>query len=715
MEIDNILAHNVAKRVNLPEYGVRAVIELLDDGATVPFISRYRKDRTGSLTEVDVRAIESALAAVRTLDARKEFVRKAITDAEAMTDELARRLDEADSMTAVEDIYAPFKPKRRTRATAAREKGLEPLAKMIMAGHTEPEHSAKRFVKPGVVDDTAAALQGAQDIIAEWASESTRLRNAVRRALRRKAVIQCSPAKGCEAELEESPFAGYASFSTPLHRCSSHQYLAIRRAESQGLLKVKYALPAADRTADELVDMFTPAKANAECGAVIAAAVKDAYSRLLEPAAETDVSAELKEKADTVAIDIFADTLRQLLLAPPLLGKRVLAFDPGFRSGCKVAALDAQGNLLYDCVIYPHPPQKAAEEAAATLAVIVRRCAPDVIAIGNGTASRETEAFIKRFEIFDPEKVFIVSESGASVYSASELAAKELPGKDITVRGTVSIGRRLIDPLAELIKIDPKSIGVGQYQHDVDQSRLKDALDYTVLSCVNAVGVNLNTASERLLSYVSGIGPQLAANIVAYRAANGDFKSRAQLKKVKRLGDKAFEQSADFLRITDGVNPLDNTGIHPESYGVVEAMAKRLGVKVNELPANKTLLDSLDAATLAAEGIGGKETVSDIIAELRKPGRDPRMDTDTAAFTPTVSDISELAPGMMVDGIVDNITAFGAFIDLGIKDKGLIHISQLASRRVASVGEVLKIHQLVHTRVIDVDLKRRRISLSLKQ
>lgn len=715
METDNILAHSVAKRVNLPEYGVRAVIELLDDGATVPFISRYRKDRTGSLNEVDVRAIESALAAVRALEARKDFVRQAITDAGAMTDELSRRLDEADTMTAVEDIYAPFKPKRRTRATAAREKGLEPLAKMIMAGRTEPHKTAERFVKPGTVDSVDDALQGARDIIAEWASESARLRNAVRRALRRKAVIKCSTVKGQESALEESPFAGYAAFSTPLQRCSSHQYLAIRRAESQGLLKVKFVLPQDDNTVEAIADMFVSEKANSDCAKCITMAVEDAYKRLLLPAAETDISAELKEKADTVAIDIFADTLRQLLLAPPLLGKRVLAFDPGFRSGCKVAALDAQGNLLHDCVIYPHPPQKAAEESAATVSVIIRRCKPDVIAIGNGTASRETEAFIKNNELFDPAKVFIVSESGASVYSASELAANELPDKDITVRGTVSIGRRLIDPLAELIKIDPKSIGVGQYQHDVDQARLKDALDFTVLSCVNAIGVNLNTASERLLSYVSGIGPQLAANIVAYRAANGDFCSRAQLKKVKRLGDKAFEQSAGFLRITGGNNPLDNTGIHPESYALVETMAKRLGVKVGDMPANNELLDRLDPETLANEGIGGKETITDIIAELRKPGRDPRTDTDTEAFTPTVSDINELKVGMMVDGIVDNITAFGAFIDLGIKDKGLIHISQLSNRRVNSVGEVLKIHQKVHARVIDIDLKRHRISLSLKQ
>lgn len=715
MEIDNILANNVAKRVNLPEYGVRAVIELLDDGATVPFISRYRKDRTGSLTEVDVRAIESALAAVRALDARKAFVRQAIEDAGAMTPDLARRLDEADTMTAVEDIYAPFKPRRRTRATVAREKGLEPLAKMIMAGHTDPAKTAARFIKPGEVENSDEALQGAMDIIAEWASESTRLRNAVRRTLRRKAQIKCSPVKGQEQELEDSPFAGYATFSTPVQRCSSHQYLAIRRAESQGLLKVKYALPTGDETAADLAGMFAPEKANDECRNVITSAVEDAYKRLLLPGAETDISAELKEKSDTVAIDIFADTLRQLLLAPPLLGRRVLAFDPGFRSGCKVAALDAQGNLLYDGVIYPHPPQKAVEESAATVSVIIRRCKPDVIAIGNGTASRETEAFIKNNELFDPAKVFIVSESGASVYSASELAAKELPGKDITVRGTVSIGRRLIDPLAELIKIDPKSIGVGQYQHDVDQARLKDALDYTVLSCVNAVGVNLNTASERLLSYVSGIGPQLAANIVAYRAENGDFKSRAQLKKVKRLGDKAFEQSAGFLRITGGTNPLDNTGIHPESYNVVEAIARTMGVTVSELPANGTLLDRLDIDTLVDKGLAGRETISDIIAELRKPGRDPRTETDTEAFTPTVSDISEIVPGMMVDGVVDNITAFGAFVDLGIKDKGLIHISQLANHRVNSVGEILKIHQQVRARVIDVDLKRHRISLSLKQ
>lgn len=708
------IAEAVAGRLELPLRGVQAVIELLDEGATVPFISRYRKERTGALDELAVRNIESTLTLVRQLEQRKEFVRLAIADAGALTEDLSRRLDSALTPTEVEDIYAPYKPKRRTRATVAREKGLEPLAKIIMAGRTEnPEASAQRFVRADGVDNVGEAIAGASDIIAEWASESTRLRNAVRRSLRRDAAIVSSVAKGKEAVLEASPFSAFSDFSCPLHRCRSHQYLALRRAEREGLVKVKFSLDGSERLLEDLRRIFTPAGAVKECSRIISDAVTDAYKRLILPAVENEIAAEMKEDADKVAIDIFADNLRQLLLAPPLSRRRVMAVDPAYRTGCKVVCLDENGKLLADSVIYPTAPKNDIVGATRILKSLKDKYMPEAIAIGNGTASRETEAFVRGTGLFDSKEIFVVSEDGASVYSASDLARKEFPDKDVTVRGAVSIGRRLIDPLAELIKIDPKSIGVGQYQHDVEQGKLKDALDYTVMSCVNAVGVNVNTASERLLSYVSGIGPQLASNIVAYRSENGAFASRAALRKVPRLGDKAFELSAGFLRVK-GDNPLDNTGIHPESYGVVKKIADCLGVKVTDLPSNKALLDTVNARTLAAQGIGGEDTIRDIVDELRKPGRDPRTDNTQSAFEPGVSDFSQIVAGMVLPGIVSNITAFGAFIDLGIKEKGLIHISQLSDRRVASVGEVLKIGQQVNARVIEVDPVRHRISLSLR-
>ena len=708
------IAATISSRLSLPVKGVAAVIDLLDEGATVPFISRYRKERTGSLDEVAVRAIESELGAVRQLIQRVEFVSNALEEAGVLGDDLRRRLAEAKTMTEVEDIYAPYKPKRRTRATAAREKGLEPLAKIIMAGRTaDCGAQARRFVKADGAKDVDDALAGAKDIIAEWASESTRLRNAVRRALRRRSSLACAPAKDKESELRASVYATYADFHVPVHRCSSHQYLALRRAEREGLLKVKYDIQASDKLIDELIDGFIPHQANDECADIIADAVEDAYKRLLLPASETEISAELKAEADRVAIDIFADNLRQLLLAPPLLGKRVLSIDPAYRTGCKITYLDEQGNLLADSVIYPTPPKSDIVGAQAALQRMNGLYKPDAVAIGNGTASRETREFVIKSGLFAADSVFVVSEDGASVYSASEIARKEFPDKDVTVRGAVSIGRRLIDPLAELVKIDPKSIGVGQYQHDVDQSKLKDSLDYTVMSCVNAVGVNVNTASERLLSYVSGIGPQLASNIVKYRAENGPFASRSALRKVPRLGDKAFELSAGFLRIK-GDNVLDNTGIHPESYGVVEKIARRSKTSLANLIGNAELLSSLDAKALADEGIGGVETIRDIIEELKKPGRDPRVDNAQSQLQPTVEDISQIAEGMVLDGVISNITAFGAFVDLGIKEKGLIHISQLANRRVAAVGDVVKLGQRVKARVLAVDIERHRISLSLR-
>lgn len=712
---ENHIMQAVALRCGLPFKGVEATVRLLDEGATVPFISRYRKELTGSLDEVQIRAIEVALKNERELSARREFVREAIAQAEALTPEMEQKLSNAATMTEIEDIYAPYKPKKRTRATMAREKGLEPLARIIMAGSSaDCRRSAERFVGQNGIENIDNAIAGASDIIAEWASESTRLRNIVRNTYRRTARLAASVAKGKEAELAASPFAQYEGFAQSLRRLASHQYLALRRAEDEGLLKVKYELPDGGSELDDaLCRSFVPRNASCSCADIIDNAVCDASKRLLRPSVENEISAELKEEADRVAIDIFADNLRQLLLASPLKNRRVLAIDPGYRTGCKVVALDAQGNLLDECVIYPTPPKADIEGSKRKIAELIRRFKLDVAAIGNGTASRETEKFIKQSGVLPPSAVYVVSENGASVYSASEIGRQEFPDKDVTVRGAVSIGRRLIDPLAELVKIDPKSIGVGQYQHDVDQARLKDALDFTVVSCVNLVGVDVNTASTRLLAYVSGIGPALAANIVAYRTANGDFVSRSQLRKVPRLGDKAFELSAGFLRVSGGKEPLDNTGIHPESYGLVKKMAASIGVSVAELPANGALLDRIDVKDLADRGVGGLQTMTDIVAELRKPGRDPRLDNDNNAFVPAVETFEELAVGMTVPGIVNNITAFGAFVDLGIHENGLIHISQLSRRRVNSVSEVLKLGQRVEVRVIELDQQRRRISLSL--
>ena len=715
MDKDDMIIRGVAAKTGLPEKYVAAVIKLLDEGATVPFISRYRKELTGSMDEVAVRAVEAALKAQRELEARRDFIREAISNAGALDAKTAETLDKATTMTELEDVYAPYKPKKRTRATIAREKGLEPLAKLLMTGRPEDlAEAAARYVGKHDVKDAAEALSGASDIIAEWASESPRLRNITRNHYQRAATLACTPAKGKDEDLKGSPFAQYADFSQSVRRMPSHQYLALRRAESEGLVKVKYELPEKGaELRDRLIDNFGPRYASKECARILDSAVEDAAKRLLQPSVETEVSASLKEEADKVAIDIFAGNLRQLLLGAPLKGHRILAIDPGYRTGCKVVALDQQGNLLDDSVIYPVPPRNDFAGAHRTIESLIKKHRLDTVAIGNGTASRETEKFVKGSGLLPEKAVYVVSENGASVYSASDVARKEFPDKDVTVRGAVSIGRRLIDPLAELVKIDPKSIGVGQYQHDVDQAKLKDMLDYTVMSCVNAVGVDVNTASEQLLSYVSGIGPALAKNIVAYRAANGDFRTRKELKKVPRLGDKAFELSAGFLRIPGGDEPLDNTGIHPESYALVKEMAKSIGKDVKELPAKGELLDSIDVKGLAAKGIGGLETMTDIIAELKKPGRDPRTDDDNEAFTPGVEDFDSLTEGMTLPGIVNNITAFGAFVDLGIKENGLLHISRISKRRISSVGEVLKLGQRIEVKVIDIDRPRKRISLEL--
>ncbi len=712
--MDNII-HDVAARLSLNEKGVSAVIKLLDEGATVPFISRYRKEATGALDEVAVRSIETTLKSVRELYTRKEFVADAITAAGAMTAKLEESLRNARSMTEVEDIYAPFKPKKRTRATIARERGLEPLARIIMAGNAPyPLRSAERFTGNKGICSAEDALAGARDIIAEWASESTRLRNMTRNTYRRQGAIVCTAAKEKDEELKASPYAAYAAFSNSVRRITSHQYLALRRAESEGMIKVKYSLDdSRGKLEDALSEAYASRLGSQECRKIVSEAVTDASRRLIRPSVENEVSAELKEEADRVAIDIFSQNLRQLLLASPLKGRRILALDPGYRTGCKTVAIDEKGDLLDDAVIYPTPPRNDIEGAHKTLKRMIDRFGLNAVAIGNGTASRETERFIRNSGLMVSDMIFVVSEDGASVYSASETARLEFPDKDVTVRGAVSIGRRLLDPLAELVKIDPKSIGVGQYQHDVDQSKLKNALDYTVMSCVNAVGVDVNTASASLLAYVSGIGPALAANIVKYRTENGSFATRNDLKKVPRLGAKAFEQAAGFLRIISGSEPLDNTGIHPESYAIVKEMARLAGVKVKDLPGNTSILDSIDPAELSAKGLGGLETIADIVEELRKPGRDPRTDNAETAFTPGVESFEELRVGQKLPGIVSNITAFGAFIDLGIKENGLLHISRISTRRINSVGDVLRLGQHVEVSVIEIDSMRRRISLSM--
>lgn len=712
--MDNII-HDVAARLSLNEKGVSAVIKLLDEGATVPFISRYRKEATGALDEVAVRSVETTLKSVRELYTRKEFVADAITAAGAMTAKLEESLRNARSMTEVEDIYAPFKPKKRTRATIARERGLEPLARIIMAGNTpDPLRSAERFTGNKDICSAEDALAGARDIIAEWASESTRLRNMTRNTYRRQGAIVCTAAKEKDEELKASPYAAYAAFSNSVRRITSHQYLALRRAESEGMIKVKYSLDdSRGKLEDALSEAYASRLGSQECRKIVSEAVTDASRRLIRPSVENEVSAELKEEADRVAIDIFSQNLRQLLLASPLKGRRILALDPGYRTGCKTVAIDEKGDLLDDAVIYPTPPRNDIEGAHKTLKRMIDRFGLNAVAIGNGTASRETERFIRNSGLMVSDMIFVVSEDGASVYSASETARLEFPDKDVTVRGAVSIGRRLLDPLAELVKIDPKSIGVGQYQHDVDQSKLKNALDYTVMSCVNAVGVDVNTASASLLAYVSGIGPALAANIVKYRTENGSFATRNDLKKVPRLGAKAFEQAAGFLRIISGSEPLDNTGIHPESYAIVKEMARLAGVKVKDLPGNTSILDSIDPAELSAKGLGGLETIADIVEELRKPGRDPRTDNAETAFTPGVESFEELRIGQKLPGIVSNITAFGAFIDLGIKENGLLHISRISTRRINSVGDFLRLGQHIEVSVIEIDSMRRRISLSM--
>lgn len=709
MTLSSLLISRAAEALNLPLTHVRAVANLLAGGATVPFISRYRKEATGNMDELTIRTVQLELTRLEAFETRRQAILDSLRERSLLTDELSAQIEAASTVAALEDIYLPYRPKRRTRATAAREAGLEGLAKMLMSarGLEDPHAGARRFVK-GDVADTESAIAGAMDIIAEWVSEHSRARNGLRRRYRREATVAASAVKG--KENEGAAFRNYFNFSHSMRNIASHQLLALQRGEAEGMLKLNVKINDTDAIAD-IVGWWIPRTSAPASREIIGRAITDGYKRLLKPSIETEMWAEWKEKADDTAIALFSDNLRQLLLESPLRGRRVLAIDPGFRTGCKVVALDSNGALLADTVIYPNEPKRDTVHAMHTLLELIDDYDLNAIALGDRTASRETEAFLRSAGISDFAELFIVSENGASVYSASDVAREEFPDKDVTVRGAVSIGRRLIDPLAELVKIDPKSIGVGQYQHDVDQNKLRDALDFAVMSCVNSVGVDLNTASVQLLSYVSGLGPAMAAGIVKHRSAHGAYTSRKALLKVSRLGPRTFEQAAGFLRVPGSTNPLDNTGIHPESYHIVEKMAADLGVAVESLPANSTLIDRIVPSLYAEYGTA---TVADIIAELRKPGRDPRSEAANIEFDSAIHTIDDLAVGMILPGKVNNITAFGAFIDIGIKENGLLHVSQMAARRVINPSEIVKINQKLMVKVIDIDFERRRIALSIK-
>jgi len=704
----SVIISLIAKSLNISQKNVESTVKLLGDGATIPFISRYRKEATGGLDEVQIANIKEMNEKLLELEKRKEFIIKSISEQEKLTPELETQISESWDSTEIEDIYLPFKPKRQTRAEKARKKGLEGLAKWLMDQQSGSVSSkASEFINDEV-SDVEDALQGARDIIAEWVNEDARARQIVRNIFSREAVITSKVVNGKEQEGEK--YADYFDFAAPLAKCPSHRLLAIRRGESEGFLRVSISADE-DKCLDRLVPRY--AKNDTEAADHVEDAVTDAYKRLLKPSIETEFAALSKEKADESAIAVFAENLRQLLLSPPLGQQRILGIDPGFRTGCKLVCLDEQGNLLHNETIYPHPPQNEFSKAGNKVVKIVSTYKIDAIAIGNGTASRETERFITNLRYEKEVKVFVVSENGASVYSASKIAREEFPDYDVTVRGAVSIGRRLSDPLAELVKIDPKSIGVGQYQHDVDQNKLKRSLDQTVESCVNLVGVNLNTASKHLLTYVSGLGDSLAQNIIDYRSENGPFQSRKELKKVPRLGPKAFEQSVGFLRIPDAKNPLDNSAVHPESYSVVERMAKDLNTTVKELINNKSLIDSIEINKYKTDTVG-EETLTDILQELEKPGRDPRSKVQVLEFDPNIRTINDLKEGMILPGIVTNITNFGCFVDVGIKENGLVHISEMANRFISNPSEVVSLHQHVNAKVLSVDLERKRIQLSLK-
>src|SRR5690554_5507654 len=698
----------ISKSLNLSSRNVESTIKLLNEGATIPFISRYRKELTGGLDEVQIANIKELNDKYLELEKRKEYILKSISEQEKLTDELEQNIIDCWDSTQLEDIYLPFKPKRLTRAEIARKKGLEDLAKWLLAQNRgSAEAKAAEFIK-GEVADIDEALRGARDIIAELVNEDADARNKVRNIFSREAVISSKVVKGKEGDGEK--YKDYFDFSSALAKCPSHRLLAIRRAEAEGVLRVSISVDD-EKSLDQLVRMY--AKNDTEAADHVEEAVVDGYKRLLKPSIETEFANLSKEKADESAIKVFTDNLRQLLLAAPLGQQRIMGVDPGYRTGCKLVCLDEQGNLLHNETIYPHPPQNEFPKAANKVTKLVSAYKIDVIAIGNGTASRETERFITNIRYDKEVKDFVVSENGASVYSASKIAREEFPEYDVTVRGAVSIGRRLSDPLAELVKIDPKSIGVGQYQHGVDQSKLKRSLDQTVESCVNQVGVNLNTASKHLLTYVSGLGEALAQNIVNYRAKNGPFRSRKELKKVPRLGEKAFQQCAGFLRVPGANNPLDNSSVHPESYPVVERMAGDMNLSVQELMHNKALIDTLEMDRYKTETVG-TETLIDILQELEKPGRDPRGTSKVLEFDPSIRAIGDLKEGMVLPGIVTNITNFGCFVDVGIKENGLVHISELADRFVSNPAEVVSLHQHVKVKVLTIDLTRGRIQLSMK-
>ena len=701
----------IAQELQLDSHHVANVIKLLGEGATIPFIARYRKEMTGTMNEEMVAAVQKRLEQLIELQKRKESVIESIREQEKLTPELEQKILDAKTMQEVEDLYLPYKPKRRTRAAIAREKGLEPLAAQIMAQNVDAvERLASRYVNAQKgVNNVEEALQGAKDIIAEWVSEHINGRNRIRKIFHTKGALSSTVIKGKEEE--GKTYQQYFDFSEPIAKAPSHRILALFRAEEEGIIRLKINID--DSLAINTLERIFLKNHNT-ASALVQEAIADSWKRLLEPSIETEIRNFYKEKADETAIKVFAENLKQLLLAAPMGQKRTLAIDPGFRTGCKVVILSETGALLHNETIYPHPPKSDVVGSMRTVKSLVDAYKVEVIAIGNGTAGRETEDFIRYIKFDRDITAVMVSESGASVYSASKIARDEFPDYDITVRGAVSIGRRLMDPLAELVKIDPKSIGVGQYQHDVDQKKLGESLDQTVMSCVNAVGVELNTASQQLLSYVSGVGPALAGNIVSYRDENGGFKNRRELHKVPRLGDKAFEQCAGFLRIHGGDNPLDQSAVHPESYHIVEKMAQRLGVKVSELIGNKELIVKINPKEYVEKDFG-LETIHDILKELEKPGRDPRKTFETFEFDKDIRTIEDLKPGMELNGIVTNITAFGAFVDIGVHQDGLVHISQMADHYIKDPNEVVRLNQHVRVKVLDVDVNRKRISLKMQQ
>ncbi|NHN25588.1 RNA-binding transcriptional accessory protein [Flavobacterium jejuense] len=695
--------------VNTADKNIQATLQFLSEDCTIPFISRYRKDQTGNLDEVEIENIAKLAKQYDEIVKRKDSILKTIEEQGQLTSELKSKIQNSFDLQEIEDLYLPYKKKKKTKADVARENGLEPLAKIIMAqNNDEIEFEASKYISKNVVNEDEA-LQGARDIIAEWINENIYVRKNLRRLFQRKATVTSKVVKKKAEEEEAQKFKQYFDWSEPISKAPSHRLLAMLRAEKEGFIKLKVEIEN-----EEAIDFIEEniLKGRNESTEQVKIAIKDSYKRLLEPAISNETLQEAKAKADEKAIDVFAGNLGQLLLAPPLGEKRILAIDPGFRSGCKVVCLDEKGDLLYNETIYPHAPQNESGMAMKKIRSMVNAYGIEAISIGNGTASRETEFFIKKIAFDKPIQVFVVSEAGASVYSASKIARDEFPSFDVTVRGSVSIGRRLSDPLAELVKIDAKSIGVGQYQHDVDQNKLKEELDNTVVRCVNSVGININTASKSLLSYVSGIGEKMAENIIAYRSENGPFEDRKQIKKVPRLGEKAYQQAAAFIRIKDGKNPLDNSAVHPEAYKIVEKMAKDLKISVNELIANKEKISQIKLENYITEEIG-MLGLKDIVKELEKPGLDPRKSAKVFEFDPNVKTIKDLRTGMILPGIVNNITAFGCFVDVGIKESGLVHISQLKEGFVSDVNEVVKLHQHVQVKVVEVDETRKRIQLTM--